>query len=370
MSPSAPSPQLSNGEHPADPFDYSFVSTTARIAVYDDLRSAPRITEISPAETGIFIENLASGIYNQARSLGGSIPYTVVREVSENFIHARFREIIVSIMDNGNTIRFADQGPGIISKDKAQLPGFSSAIEPMKNYIRGVGSGLPIVREYLEISHGSITIEDNLNCGAVITISLTKSDESHTDTTTSNLDHSNLGSQAQGFRGVESQPSQNNFPPVGHQYEDFPTTNQNNPAYPQAPIPAAPSPLPQGNYYPANIGAYPPANNQPGGAYSSIVAAGGYPYPAQSPATYQRALGHTVIPHLNENSRTILRLLYNEGGPLRITDITEWTGIAGSSVHKILTQLEEQGLIARDTTNTKLRTLTDIGYQVARTLQD
>ena len=43
MSPSAPSPHSSNGEHPNDPFDYSFVNTTARIAVYDDLRSAPRI---------------------------------------------------------------------------------------------------------------------------------------------------------------------------------------------------------------------------------------------------------------------------------------------------------------------------------------
>ena len=33
---------------------------------------------------------------------------------------------------------------------------------PMKSYIRGVGSGLPIVREYLEFSHGTISIEDNM----------------------------------------------------------------------------------------------------------------------------------------------------------------------------------------------------------------
>ena len=94
-------------------------------------------------------------------------PYTVIREVSENFIHARFAEIIVSILDEGNTIRFADQGPGIMMKDKAQLPGFTSAIEPMKHYIRGVGSGLPIVKEYLDFSHGTISIEDNLGTGAV-----------------------------------------------------------------------------------------------------------------------------------------------------------------------------------------------------------
>jgi hypothetical protein len=40
----------------------------------------------------------------------------------------------------------------------------------MRHYIRGVGSGLPLVREYLDISGGSLSIEDNLGSGAVITI--------------------------------------------------------------------------------------------------------------------------------------------------------------------------------------------------------
>ncbi len=158
--------------HQAGSFDYTQVKTTGRIALYDDLRSAPRITEIPPASTADFIEHLASKIYEQAKMSGGTIPYTVIREVSENFIHAQFAEIIVSILDAGNTIRFADQGPGINQKEKAQLPGFTSAIEPMKHYIRGVGSGLPIVKEYLDFSHGTISIEDNLGTGAVVTISL------------------------------------------------------------------------------------------------------------------------------------------------------------------------------------------------------
>ncbi len=154
------------------PDDYAYVHTIARIACYDDLRSAPHIIEISPAPTAEFIENLATSIYDQAHLAGGSIPYTIIREVAENFIHAWFTEIVVSIMDGGNTIRFADQGPGVSQKDKAQLPGFTSATEPMKRYIRGVGSGLPIVKEYLDISHGTITIEDNIATGAVITISM------------------------------------------------------------------------------------------------------------------------------------------------------------------------------------------------------
>lgn len=358
MSPSA-SPSQPSHEGPLEaPFDFSFVDTTARIAVYDDLRSAPRIVEIPPAETGAFIENLASTIYNQARTSGGSIPYTVVREVSENFIHARFREIIVSIMDNGNTIRFADQGPGIISKDKAQLPGFSSAVEPMKHYIRGVGSGLPIVKDYLDISHGSITIEDNLNCGSVITISLENEPSSAATIapTTATL-------QPAGQTQVPVTQA-----PIAEPTYQLPLADQ--PVEPVAPNYATP--------YPVNAA---PLNQQApyyGGAYPQQTAYGQaapypqpapYPYGAVAP-THQRALGHTVIPHLSENAKTVLRLLNNEGGPLRITDITEWTGIAPSSTYKILSQLEDQGLIARDLVNTKLRTLTDIGYQVAQALHD
>lgn len=155
-------------------FDYSYVSTPARVACYDSFKSAPRITEISPAPTNEFIEELTTTIYNQSHAAGGKLPYTVIREVSENFIHAQFTEIIVSILDEGNTIRFADQGPGISQKEKAKLPGFSSAVEPMKKYIRGVGSGFPIVKDYLDSSQGTITIEDNLTTGAVITLSLSQ----------------------------------------------------------------------------------------------------------------------------------------------------------------------------------------------------
>ena len=153
-------------------YDYSFVDATARIALYDDYKSAPRITEIAPCPTTEFIEHLTTAIYEQSKLAGGKVPYTLIREVSENFIHAQFKEIVVSIMDEGNTIRFADQGPGIKEKEKAQQPGFSSAIEPMKKYIRGVGSGFPIVRDYLDDREGTIEIEDNLVSGAVVTISL------------------------------------------------------------------------------------------------------------------------------------------------------------------------------------------------------
>ena len=110
--------------------------------------------------------------YEQSKLAGGKSPYSRILEVVENFIHAQFREIVVSILDDGNTIRFTDQGPGIANKEKAQMPGFTTATEPMKDYIHGVGSGLPIVKDYFDEHGGTIVIEDNLVSGAVVTISL------------------------------------------------------------------------------------------------------------------------------------------------------------------------------------------------------
>ena len=148
----------------------SVARVCARIAVYESLAAAPRVEEVGPAETSAFIESLACRVHELACSLGGSVPYTVVREVAENFIHAEFAEPVVSILDGGTTIRFADQGPGMRDKERALLPGFTTATANMKSHIRGVGSGLPIVREYLIHSGGSLAIEDNLGCGSVVTV--------------------------------------------------------------------------------------------------------------------------------------------------------------------------------------------------------
>ena len=99
------------------PFDYSYVPTTARVAVYDDMKMAPRIFEIEPAPTPEFIEHLASTIDEQKNLLGGKIPYTAIREVTENFIHAQFSEIVVSLLDNGNTIRLENGIRMTVGKD-------------------------------------------------------------------------------------------------------------------------------------------------------------------------------------------------------------------------------------------------------------
>ena len=138
--------------------------------MYDAAGASPRVEEVAPAPINEYIESLAVRVYELAGGVGAAVPYTVIREVTENFIHADFAEPVVSILDSGNTIRFADQGPGISDKQRAVLPGFTTARGEMKRYIRGVGSGLPIVREYLDHTGGSLTIEDNLGHGSVVTI--------------------------------------------------------------------------------------------------------------------------------------------------------------------------------------------------------
>jgi len=142
----------------------------ALIAVYDSLTAAPRVERISARDARALIEDLSTRTYQLSHEAGGNMPYSVIREVVENFIHAGFHEAVVSVLDGGTTIRFADQGPGIRDKERVFLPGFSTASEDMKGVIKGVGSGLPVARECLTFSGGTIEIEDNLGSGTVVTM--------------------------------------------------------------------------------------------------------------------------------------------------------------------------------------------------------
>lgn len=173
--PAQPAPPVPASTHPDTRVARDTVRVTpgpmgARIAIYDSLAAAPRIEDIDGADLADAIERVASRTYNIARERGGGIPYTTIREVSENLIHAGFSEVVITILDDGDTIRFSDQGPGVADKERVFLPGFSTATSDMKTYIRGVGSGLPIVKECLGFAGGSVDIQDNLGRGTVVTL--------------------------------------------------------------------------------------------------------------------------------------------------------------------------------------------------------
>ncbi|MDD3776129.1 MAG: ATP-binding protein [Actinomycetota bacterium] len=143
-----------------------------RIAIYDNLRSIPRVVELNFNSIKDFINETSQKTYTLSHEVGGQIPYTIIREIIENLIHAEFCEIIITITDAGNHIIVSDQGPGLEDKEKAFLPGFTSATQKMKEYIRGVGSGLPIVKETITFSGGSIDITDNLKKGTVVSLKI------------------------------------------------------------------------------------------------------------------------------------------------------------------------------------------------------
>lgn len=148
-----------------------------RIAVYAAPLTPPLVIpmdDLPPIDEHLptLIETLATRTYDLAREQGGQLPLDVFRELAANLVHASFRGVVITILDHGNTVRFSDRGPGIPDKDAALRPGFTSADSPSKRFIRGVGSGLPLIRQTLADLDGELEIDDNLGQGTVVTVRL------------------------------------------------------------------------------------------------------------------------------------------------------------------------------------------------------
>ena len=195
-----------------------------RIAVYDSMRSLPRIIDLSFNNIPDFINKTSEEVYSLSHRQGGRIPYTIIKEIVENLIHASFREIIITILNNGNKIMISDQGPGIFDKEKAVLPGYTSATSEMKRFIRGVGSGLPIVNETIAFSGGILDIKDNIKNGTVVTLSI------NTDTASEHVDLSINELPLLKKDGAEAKQKQNSQP------APLLNTSEKNPVKEAAPV--------------------------------------------------------------------------------------------------------------------------------------
>jgi len=147
------------------------------IAVYDSKAAPPRIINITSGSWADLIEKLTTKAYRECQQKGVSFPFVALREIIENLVHAGFKETVISILDGGYTIRVSDQGPGIDNKNEAFEPGYTTATSQMRLYIRGVGSGLPVAREIMTFSGGTIDAKDNLRAGTVITMRLSNNEE-------------------------------------------------------------------------------------------------------------------------------------------------------------------------------------------------
>lgn len=193
----------SAGDHPALEVHYA-----ARIAVYDDAAAAPRVVVVEPKDVRAYLEEITSEVTRLSHEQGGTIPFMVIREIVENFIHAYFMEPTVSILDHGMTIRFSDQGPGIQQKGRALEYGTSSATEEMRRYIRGVGSGLPYAQQYMADKGGTLTIADNIGHGTIVTISMKESVETE--------------SAPASQQSMQAQPAQQPYPQQMQQQQGYP----------------------------------------------------------------------------------------------------------------------------------------------------
>lgn len=253
----APTPQATTDQQPEGMY-------ATRIAVYDDMLSTPRVIVIEPKDVRTYLEETTNTVYRCMKEQGGGITLMVIREIVENFIHAHFAEPIISILDGGNTIRFADQGPGIEDKERAFEFGVTSANRGMKRYIRGTGAGFPMVQQYLENKGGAVSIEDNMGQGTVVTVS---------------IDPARVAEiEAHGARGAAVRASEfSSAEPVAAQQAST------QPAAPQV-APGIPQPMatPDMNQMAANPYGMP---QQAQGAYPQQMAPGyPYPYPYSYPA--------------------------------------------------------------------------------------
>lgn len=305
------------------------VHEDARIAVYDDAAAAPRVVMVEATEVRAYLEEITTTVAKLSREQGGSIPFMVIREIVENFVHAYFQAPTISILDDGNTIRFSDRGPGIREKERALEFGTSSATEEMKRYIRGVGSGLPYVQQYMEDKGGSLDIEDNLDGGTVVTISTRPREEARAVS----------GGREAGAATSQPQPvSQPTQTQNGFGFPPMP------PSYPMGAMPVA---NPQVMGYPQWQTSQQAASwgTQTQQGWGGAVAGLGPQNPPQSPQPTPMATPLPAVT-LDDRSRQALSYLAEraEAGP---TDLVRAFGSSAATWSRALSAMAAQGLVSK-----------------------
>lgn len=343
------------------------VSNPARIAVFDDPAAAPRVVVVQPKDIRTYLEEVTATVTRLAKEQGGRISFTVIREVVENLVHAYFIEPTISILDGGNTIRFSDQGPGISEKSRALEYGTTSATEEMKRYIRGVGSGLPYAQQYMEDHGGTLTIEDNIHSGTIVTISLPtggstmlKRGVAGTEGIAAQMANAQLAGMpyaATPMPGVPAPgasqmmaPQRGMAQPANNQLADYPQQDipmpgypqqvgyptQQMPGYQQQPAFAQQGYAPYGYPQPHLYGTYQPAYQQVAGPQQDAP---------EPPATAPQPAAGAIL-DLSDRAQQVLEWLaeHESVGP---TDLTKAYGGSLSTWTRQLQELEDQGILRK-----------------------
>lgn len=362
---------------------------TTRISVYDDMLSTPRVIVVEQSDVRTYLEDVTNTVHRTMKEQGGRLSLMIIRELVENFIHAQFSEPVISILDNGDTIRFADQGPGINDKERAFEFGVTSADKSKKRYIRGTGAGLPMVQQYVEAAGGAISVEDNLGSGTVVTVSVDPARVAEIERAVSRGAAVRSGHQEPAAHGRAPQGPGEQWQPYGQQGVPQPQGMPGMPpaadpsgtagAWPQA-VPGTPGAaaesaygIPgaqwapyyqQGNPWMGGVGAWPsyanpygaPQPYPPMGGFPPNMAPGSYPAAPQmqaagmargagmaggSPADAQRGASS---PYVSDRGALALRYIAQngKGGP---TDLTRAFGNSDATWSRELDALAGTGLI-------------------------
>lgn len=141
-----------------------------KVAVYP-AGGEPEVSEVSAFGPRAASAKFTSLVMQKVGAAGGRVPEAAVREVVENLIHADHKSVVISVLNGGDLVRVSDRGAGISRKDRVFEFGFSGANAEALGEIRGVGAGLGIARAAAEKAGGTVTIEDNIGGGTVVTIS-------------------------------------------------------------------------------------------------------------------------------------------------------------------------------------------------------
>ncbi len=142
-----------------------------RVAVYPN-NGEPEVTEVSAASPRSASSKFSSLVMEKVKASGGRVPEEALRELVENLIHAGFRGVVISVLEDGNVVRISDKGPGVADKSRAFEFGFSGATPEALWEIRGVGAGLGLAQAAAEKVGGTVTLEDNIGGGTVATVAV------------------------------------------------------------------------------------------------------------------------------------------------------------------------------------------------------
>jgi hypothetical protein len=142
-----------------------------KVAVYPK-SGEPEVSEVSAASAHAASTKFSKLVMEKVKVGGGRVPEEALRELIENLIHAEYRGVVISVLEDGNVVRVSDKGPGIEQKNRAFEFGFSGATPEAIREIRGVGAGLGIARAAAEKVGGTVSIEDNIGGGTVATVSI------------------------------------------------------------------------------------------------------------------------------------------------------------------------------------------------------